>query len=53
LDAAVGERTGAPHDDMLTRSINDARETADALMAKLKTIEQRLAMRARMARAAV
>jgi DNA-binding transcriptional MerR regulator len=53
LDAAVGERSEAPQDDMLTRSINDARESADALVAKLRTIEQRLAMRARMARAAV
>jgi len=51
--AAVGDRSAAPHDDMLTRSINDARESADALVTKLRTIEQRLAMRARMARAAV
>jgi DNA-binding transcriptional MerR regulator len=53
LEAAVGERAGVAHDDMLTRSINDARESADALVTKLRTIEQRLAMRARMARAAV
>lgn len=52
LEAAVGDRAAA-HDDMLARSINDARESADALVTKLRTIEQRLAMRARMARAAV
>jgi DNA-binding transcriptional MerR regulator len=58
LEAAVGERMdelGHPHthDDMLARSVNDARESADALVTKLRAIEQRLAMRARMARAAV
>jgi DNA-binding transcriptional MerR regulator len=40
-------------DDMLARSLSDAREGADALIEKLRAIEQRLAMRARMARAAV
>jgi len=57
LEAAVSERldqnAGHPHDDMLARSVNDARESADALVTKLQAIEQRLAMRARMARAAV
>jgi DNA-binding transcriptional MerR regulator len=55
LESAVGERRRdeAPHDDMLTRSLSDARESADALVTKLRAIEQRLAMRARMARAAV
>jgi DNA-binding transcriptional MerR regulator len=53
LSKAVEERTDAPQDDMLARSVNDARESADALVAKLRAIEQRLAMRARMARAAV
>jgi hypothetical protein len=57
LDAAVTERLeqrqGQTPDDMLARSVNDARETADALVTKLRAIEQRLAMRARMARAAV
>jgi hypothetical protein len=50
LDAA---EQGHPHDDMLARSINDARESGDALVTKLRAIEQRLAMRARMARAVV
>lgn len=56
LATAVEERADEPQkvqDDMLTRSVNDARESADALVAKLRTIEQRLSMRARMARAAI
>jgi DNA-binding transcriptional MerR regulator len=56
LEAAVGDRSEMSElsrDDMLTRSVNDARESADALVTKLRAIEQRLAMRARMARAAV
>lgn len=52
LESAVGDRAET-HDDMLARSLNDARESADALVSKLRKIEQRLAMRARMARAAV
>ncbi|HET8937898.1 MAG TPA: MerR family transcriptional regulator [Polyangiales bacterium] len=52
LESAVGDRA-EKHDDMLSRSLSDARESADALVSKLRTIEQRLAMRARMARAAV
>jgi DNA-binding transcriptional MerR regulator len=53
LAKAVEDRADAARDDMLERSVNDARESADALVAKLRAIEQRLAMRARMARAAV
>jgi hypothetical protein len=52
LESAVGDRAET-HDDMLSRSLSDARESADALVSKLRMIEQRLAMRARMARAAV
>ena len=48
-------RESAPHagDDIAARAIADARQTADLLVEKLRAIEQRLAMRARMARAAV
>jgi DNA-binding transcriptional MerR regulator len=47
-------RDSAPGgDDIATRAIADARGGADALIEKLRAIEQRLAMRARMARAAV
>ncbi|MEY4576823.1 MAG: hypothetical protein RL701_1526 [Pseudomonadota bacterium] len=41
------------HDDMLTRAVADATQSAESLIEKLRAIEQRLAMRARMARAAV
>lgn len=53
LSTALEERSDSPQDEMLARSVNDARESADALVTKLRAIEQRLAMRARMARAAV
>ena len=55
MEQAVRESAGAPHagDDIATRAIADARQTADALIEKLRALEQRLAMRARMARAAV
>jgi len=53
LSQAAAERTGATQDDMLARAVIDAHQSADALIEKLRTIEQRLAMRARMARAAV
>jgi hypothetical protein len=53
LSQAAAPRGGAALDEMLSRSLADARESADALLEKLRAIEQRLAMRARMARAAV
>jgi len=54
LSQAAAERSGAAQqDDMLSRSVADASQSADALIEKLRVIEQRLAMRARMARAAV
>lgn len=40
-------------DDIAARAISDARQVGDALIERLRAIEQRLAMRARMARAAV
>jgi DNA-binding transcriptional MerR regulator len=52
LAQAVSERESA-HDDVLGRALEDARGGATALVEKLRAIEQRLAMRARMARAAV
>ena len=58
LDRAAHEggsgRAGVgPGDEVFGRAVGDARNSADALLEKLRAIEQRLAMRARMARAAV
>jgi DNA-binding transcriptional MerR regulator len=59
LESAVRERApdqlraASGGDEILGRAIGDARQSADALVEKLRAIEQRLAMRARMARAAV
>jgi hypothetical protein len=55
MERAVRESGSAPHagDDIAARAIADARQSADTLIEKLRAIEQRLAMRARMARAAV
>jgi DNA-binding transcriptional MerR regulator len=46
---ADGERV----DDVIARAVTEARAQADALLGQLRAIERRLAMRARMARAAV
>lgn len=40
-------------DEIVARAIADARKLADSLIAKLRDVEQRLAVRARMARAVV
>lgn len=55
MEQAVRESASAPRagDDIAARAVGDARQLADALIEKLRAIEQRLAMRARMARAAV
>ncbi|MET0389840.1 MAG: hypothetical protein ABW321_27965 [Polyangiales bacterium] len=53
LSQAAAERAAAASDDMLGRALSDATQNAHALIEKLRLIEQRLAMRARMARAAV
>jgi DNA-binding transcriptional MerR regulator len=53
IEQAVGESGARSSDEILGRAVGDARQTADALVEKLRAIEQRLAMRARMARAAV
>ncbi|HKP55487.1 MAG TPA: hypothetical protein VJV78_02135 [Polyangiales bacterium] len=47
------EQAAAVGDDIAARAISDARQVGDALIERLRAIEQRLAMRARMARAAV
>lgn len=47
----VGAEGGA--DEFVARAVSEARALADALVAKLRDIERRLSMRARMARAAV
>jgi DNA-binding transcriptional MerR regulator len=53
-ESASGTSTGTGvGDEVFGRAVGDARQTADALIEKLRAIEQRLAMRARMARAAV
>lgn len=53
LDGALRGQAGEAADEVLGRALVDARQTADALVEKLRAIEQRLAMRSRMARAAV
>jgi hypothetical protein len=53
LDGALRGHAGETTDEVLARAVDGARQTADALIEKLRAIEQRLAMRARMARAAV
>jgi len=53
LSRATTEHSNTAQDDILSRAVSDAGQSADALIEKLRAIEQRLAMRARMARAAV
>ena len=52
-ESASGRSSSAVGDEVFGRAVGDARQCADALIEKLRAIEQRLAMRARMARAAV
>jgi len=51
----AAERRGAGEraDDVISRAVSEARAMADELVGRLRAIERRLAMRARMARAAV
>lgn len=51
--AATEREPGGEPDDVTARAIADARALGDELVGRLRAIEQRLAMRARMARAAV
>lgn len=50
---AVGERGHGGTEDVLTRAVSEARALSSDLLGKLRGIERSLAMRARMARAAV
>lgn len=53
MESMVRESAPSAGDEIAARAIADARTVADGLIEKLRAIEQRLAMRARMARAAV
>lgn len=54
MERAVNEgSTDDPADEVVGRALKEARTVADDLVGRLRAIEQRLAMRARMARAAV
>jgi DNA-binding transcriptional MerR regulator len=53
LEQAMRGPAASGGDEILGRALGDARENSDSLVEKLRAIEQRLAMRARMARAAV
>ena len=56
FDQAIAKRTrpeNAVPDEFLGRAMSDVREIAGSLVERLRAVEQRLAMRARMARAAV
>lgn len=54
IEQAAGERgSGEPADEVVSRAIAEARSTSADLVDRLRTIERRLAMRRRMARAAV
>lgn len=48
-----GSREGGATDEVVGRALKDVRELSDSLVTRLREIERRLAMRARMARAAV
>ena len=54
MDAAMDGRGGQDDaDDVVVKALSEARELGDALLEKLRAAERRLAMRARMDRAAV
>ncbi|MDD9943261.1 MAG: hypothetical protein OXU20_19640 [Myxococcales bacterium] len=54
IDEVIGSRAETEGvDEVASRALGEARELTEQLIAKLRAIEQRLAMRARMARAAV
>ncbi len=53
VEKALEERGGQAADEMVARSLGDARQLGDSVIEKLEDIERRLSMRARMARAAV
>lgn len=49
----AGSGSSVATDQVVQRAVAEVRELADALLGKLRAVEQRLTMRARMARAAV
>ena len=51
--ALAPETTGGHVDEVLNRALAEVKELSDTLLARLREIERRLVMRARMARAAV
>ncbi|HEY2736509.1 MAG TPA: hypothetical protein VGI70_21060, partial [Polyangiales bacterium] len=51
IDRAVDTGAHGSGDEVLGRALSDAHQSADALVEKLRAIEKRLAMRARMKRA--
>jgi hypothetical protein len=53
LSSAAQERAADGGDEVLARALQDARVMGEQLIEKLRAVEERLAMRARMARAAV
>lgn len=53
MEHVVSESAPRAGDEIAARAIAEARQLAEGLIEKLRAIEQRLAMRARMARAAV
>jgi DNA-binding transcriptional MerR regulator len=53
LEQAMQGAAAIGGDEILARALGDARGSSDVLVEQLRAIEQRLAMRARMARAAV
>ena len=53
MTRAAGQREGGAADDVTARAIAEAQALGDELVGRLRAIEQRLAVRARMARAAV
>jgi DNA-binding transcriptional MerR regulator len=53
MEQVVSESAPRAGDEIAARAIAEARQLAEGLIEKLRAIEQRLAMRARMARAAV
>jgi hypothetical protein len=53
IEEAVRQRGGERVDDVITRAVTEARALADELVGRMRALERRLAMQARMARAAV
>lgn len=52
-EKAIGQREGVAPDEVAQRALSEAKGLSEQLVERLRSIEKRLAMRARMARAAV